>query len=664
MQQITLRVEDPAGQTKVSVPAKIAERADELLGEMTHGEVVLHRDAWRDVDDVLDRRNDRVAVDDLRDGSTFLAGRFDYDERGDGMVTVAIEGYELDAKDAEPTADNVVYQNYDDSQIVTDLLTQVPTLEPGTIETIATNLSMSFSHAEPSKALRDVCPPTGGELRYNDDRTVDYVDRIGSDKPEIVLSPDEQTVIEDPEITEDARENVTHIRGFGALSGPDQITAEAVANSYDGGRPIWREYENKDVKEESRLQRIIDQQVEEYDGEPRHIEIDVTTVGLDIELGDRVTVELPEENIDRMLRVIKRRELLTGVGATLSLVLSNRLLTGGEDSQEARKDLQRFNRGYQGFVDRSQITSGWNPAGDGTPQELVVVNWPDDIVEEKDVTLAVQGRSWRSPVDFSEHFHEVVLETDDHDHLVDVLTTSGASASDSDNIDPIAQGTSGVDGSFSFSDDFTVPSLDGDTRTCILFIDFSISTADADLTAFAGGVEIDISSGFDTIYSESAQTSLLNSVPKTWMVVYTGDDIQGDTVDIEFEGSTNYEANIRYDISSVALGDHDHLIDILEDTADGGGQTLFETTDPENAAIPEIITEFDGSQYYPSDVTIEVNGTEVETIAGDDSSDWTETIDLEGELNPGLNTISATPGTRGELNLSLASELFRRGRSE
>ncbi len=634
MQEIQLRVVDLDGQTKLAVPATTVERTDEILGEMTHGQVILHREAWADVDDVLDQRNDRLVVDGPRTSGEFIAGRFDVDERGDGTVIVGIEGFELDAKDAEPTGANVVYQNVEDSEIVTDLIDQVPTLEVGMVETLATNLSMSFSHAEPSKALRDVCEATGAELRYNDDRTVDYIDRIGEDKADVVLSPAEQAVIGELEIVEDARENITHIRGFGAQSGPDQITAEAIADSYDGGRETWREYENKDVKEQSRLQRIIDQMVAEYDGEPRHLEIELETANTDIQLGDRVHVHLPEENIDRMLRVIKRRSLLGSAGATLSLVLSNRLLTADEDAQENRKDLQRFNRGYQGFVDRSQITSGWDVAGDGTPQELVVVNWPDDILEEKDVTLAVQGRAWRSPINPTEHVHNVSLETDDHDHLVDVLTTSGASASDSDNIDPFAQGGS-QDGSFSISDDISVPSLDGDTRTCIIFVDFAISTDETELGSFAGDVNLDVSSGFSTIYSDSGQTTLLNAVPKTWMVVYTGSAIQGDTVDIEFSGSTNYDSYVRYDISAVALGDHDHMVDILEDTDEDGGQTLFETTEPEDAAIPEVITEFDGQQYYPTDVTVEINGSTVGTISGDGSSSWTETISLEDELTPG-----------------------------
>lgn len=638
--QLTLRVEGTDGQTKVSVPAKTAERSDELLGSMTNGEVVLNRAAWDDVDTELDRRNDRLVVDDPRTGNNeFFAGRFDADSRGNGTVTVGIEGYELDARDAEPTGSNLVYQNVDDSQIVADLLALVPTLEAGTIETLATNLSMSFSHAEPSKALRDICDATGGELRYNDDRTVDYVDRLGTDKSEIVLSPDDQTVIGGPEITEDERENVTHIRGFGAQSGPDQVSAEAVADSYGGGKQVWREYENKDVKEESRLQRIIDQMVDEYDGEPRHLELEVDTVDLDINLGDRVHVRLPEENIDRMLRAIQRREILGTAGATLSLGLSNRLFTGQDNGQKSRKDLQRFNRGYQGFVDRSQITSGWNPAGDGTPQELVVVNWPDDIVEEHLAELHVQGRAWRSPVDPQPHSHDVTVEA-----------TTASGAGDSDYANPLDYAVLLSDGS-SFTETFDLPNVNGDGAYAVVYMSVLCRP---DSSAYGAGLvrfrNLDTGEEFyDEGETVSTRTTYQQGEHRIFQAVNVG-DVEGDTIEVEFYDAD--EADYRFSFGGFVMSDHTHSVDTTQ------------TTETTAGASPEVVTEFDGNEYYPSDVSIEVNGSQVATIAGDDTTDWTETINLEDELTPGENTISATPSTRGELNLSLASELFRRGRSE
>ncbi|WP_226041561.1 hypothetical protein [Natrinema sp. DC36] len=569
MTGITLRVDDANGTTKTTVSAQTAEKVEALKGDMDHGEVVLHRDEWSNVDDILERRTDHLVVEAPTSADPLFAGRFDDDKRGDGTVTVSIAGYERDSKDAEPTNDNVVYQNVNDSAVVGDLLGLVPTLDVGTVDTLATNLSMSFSYAEPSKALRDTAEATGAELRYNYDRTVDYVDRRGTDRPEVVLSPDSQTIVGDLEITEDAREEVTHIRGFGAQSGPDQVTAEAVADSYDGGKQIWAKYENKDIQEQSRLQRIIDQMATEYDGEPRHLEVKTSVAGVDVGLGDRVTVQIPKEGVDRTLRVLKRRSILGTAGAVLELTLSNRLLTRSDSGRQNRKDIQRFNRGYQGFVDRSQITSGWNAAGDGTPQELVVVNWPDDIVEEKDVTLAVQGRAWRSPVTPLSHDHEVTISSHDHEVTIPDHTHEYAMNLISHN------------------------HTSGDL------------TADPDTGEISGGTAL-ASAGGPQETTESGGGS-------------------------------------------------------VETTDNGGGVST--TTGSSVPLAPQVTTQFEGTTYYPSDVTISVNGQELTTIVGDSSGSWTQTVNLETELNSGLNTITASPSTRGELNLSLASELFRRGRT-
>ncbi|QCC57368.1 hypothetical protein [Natrinema thermotolerans] len=601
MPTITLHVDDQNRERKLSVDATRAEKVEEVRGEIDHAIVTLERETWRDVDDILERRTDHLIVDD--GSGTWFAGRFDDDSKGDdATIEVRIAGYERDALDAEPLGDNVIYQNTDDSVIVTGLVDQVGTLEAGTVETVKSGLSMSFSYANPSKALRDTEEAGGGELRFNYDQTVDYVSRLGADRSGVVLSPSERTIIDEPEVTEDAREDVTHLRGFGAQSGPDQVTAKVVADSYGGGKQVWREYENKDIKVKTRLESILEQRITEIENEPAHIEIEATAIGVDVDLGDRVTVTLPEEGIDRMLRIVSRREILESAGVSYVLSLTNRLLTGEDSGQKARKDLQRFNRGYEGFVDRAQITSGWNAAGDGTPQELIVVNWPDDIVEEQVVTLAVQGRAWRSPVlpeshdhsvsigshthsvSISDHKHDVTVELMDHDH------TSGTLSADSHDHD------------MSFTR-YTSEDSPDDPHDHL--------------------VELNKLTG-DAAPSVSGMTGT------------TGGESQ--TVTSESGGGTT------------------------ETTSSGGGTTT--TTDSTVPLSPEVTTQFDGTTYYPSDVTISLNGTDVATIAGNDSSSWTETINLEGELTSGLNTITATPATRGELNLSLASELFRRGRTQ
>jgi hypothetical protein len=63
-------------------------------------------------------------------------------------------------------------------------------------------------------------------------------------------------------------------------------------------------------------------------------------------------------------------------------------------------------------------------------------------------------------------------------------------------------------------------------------------------------------------------------------------------------------------------------------------------------------------------VRIDVNGSTVTTVPGENNIEWQEEVDLRGELSPGNNEIVAEPtGQRGSINLTLQSELFRRGRS-
>ncbi|SNZ18181.1 hypothetical protein SAMN06269185_3282 [Natronoarchaeum philippinense] len=606
---ISLRIDGSDGTTKTTVSAQTANKKEELKGEMARAEVELLRSAWADVEDVLDRRNDRLIIE-KPDGSTFFAGRFDEDRRGNGSVTVSVESYELDAKQAEPTGANVVYQNVNDSTIVQDLIDLVPTLSAGTIDTLASNLSMSFSYAEPSKGIRSVAEATGAELRYNYDRTIDYVDRRGTDKPGVVLSPSEQTVVDNPRITEDAREDVTHIRGFGAQSGPDQITATATADSYNGGRPNWKEYENKEIKAVSRLQRIIDQRINEYDGEPRHLDIDTSAVGVDVALGDRVTVQIPEENIDRMLRVISRRSVLGTAGAVLKLVTSNRLLTRDDQNQKARKDLQRFNRGYQGYVDRNTAPYGPEVAGDGNPREIIVPDWPDDIVDEQFVNLVVQGSAWRSPVTPLSHDHSVSIA--DHSHSVSI---SG------------------------HQHEVDIPGHQHDYEQAVLdhrhtHNDYEFQTGQTD------GHDHSYQNGFGYVTLQDGTFTRASGgvLGGSWSTTSTTTESGGSTTETTKSGGATTTT-----------------------TSDGGGTTT--TTDSSVPLSPEITTTFQGNSYYPTDVTISVNGTDITTVSGDSSSSWSETVDLTGELTPGQNTITATPATRGQINLILSSELFRRGRS-
>jgi len=131
----------------------------------------------------------------------------------------------------------------------------------------------------------------------------------------------------------------------------------------------------------------------------------------------------------------------------------------------------------------------------------------------------------------------------------------------------------------------------------------------------------------------------------------------------EFNVSTTFYASGQHthdvsisDTSTTALG-------TTETSTTALGTTETESTTNVTDFDAQVIDTFNGNSYYPSSVEIRVNGTIVTTLTGDSTADWQETVDLIGELTPGQNTITATPtGSRGSLNLTLSSQLFRTGR--
>jgi len=322
----TLLIEASDGTEKARIDADEV-RATRVRRKLDRCEVVVPAGEWLGVD--VDARTDRVTV--LRpDGSTMFGGRLDDDQRDAGSVTVTVVSYERDAKDAKSTSANLTYQNTADSTIVTNGIDAVPTLSAGTIETLASSLSYSFGNAARSKQIREPTQATGGAIRYNADQTVDYKQRLGADRSE-VLSPASQHVVGDPTVTRDARDEVTHVEAFGGGTGPNQLTATAVADSYQAGeRQVWREFEDPNIKEQDRLEAIASRLASEYDGQPRKLTVEARVVGLELERGDTIPVRLPDRGVDARLEAVRVVEAFSTGGRVFDVTLTSR--TADEDT--------------------------------------------------------------------------------------------------------------------------------------------------------------------------------------------------------------------------------------------------------------------------------------------------------------------------------------------
>jgi hypothetical protein len=570
-------------------------------------------------------------------------------------------------------------------------------------------VSYTISYGSQSKILYDLREVADGEFRYNTDFSVDVVDSLGSDKSaDITISPRESNVSSFNK-TVDNRQDITHLKGLGGQAGPKQVTAEAVASSYSTGeKQKWRRYKNKEILGKSRLQDIIDILVEEYDGEPRYIDIEADVHNENLELGDTVKVEYSEENINGDFRVVAITEKWDKAPTT-TVTLSNRNLTRGDRTTKRNDDVERFNRGYGGFVDRDQVNSGWNPAGDSVPQTLEIPSWPNDIVREDEVELTVQGRAWRSPVFGGGHSHSVDVYHPQHDHDVthpshdhdvthpshshdvthpshdhDIGTSADVVVPEND---PLA-----VSSSFSLSQTWS----SGEYKT----LDDSMSGGKYPMLiglalAAQGGqnnsisrliIRVEGDEIYDSFDIEPPSGSMWiddiipvwvydSTVPTLQVAVYTSD---GNPIDVQYT-TTTYDVDAHdhgvsatsttalgtNETSTTALGTTETSTTALgttETSTTALGTTSTDTTDTATDLEAGIIDTFNSNQYYPSDVDIEVNGSAITTISGDSTTDWQTTIDLSGELTSGQNTITATPtSTRGSINLILYSELFRRG---
>jgi len=633
----TLTIFDPSGTERATLAGISAERARHVT-ERGSARFVVDREEWQSVASAINRRGDRFRID--ADGETgWFGGRFRDTERGTQTVTVILDDYERDARDAQPTGGQVLFQNVDDATVVQDALSRIPTLSPGTIETVATGLSFSFANAEPAKMIRDAAQPGGALVRYNADRTVDFIERPAVDGTEPELSTATGTLVGEPDVSDDNRNPPTEIIGLGAQSGPNQVRATATVDP-NAARDVYRRYENKDIQQQSRLQTTVDRLAAEVAAATEKLDVETEAVSLSVAPGDPIDFVWPAEEINATLRVIEYTETVTQRGRRYApLRVSNRWPEqGGADKAVA--DLERFNRGYQGFIDRDIAPYGPEVAGDGNPREITVPNWPDDIVNEITVELTVQGSPWRSPVDDDGHIHSIDDTTAENTELGVVDDRQ----QDITNLDLDGIGDELID-------DFT-PSV----TTSMVICNFSARIRNQDETQFSGSsVQARIYDFTDGVFWPNA-----DGVGPGASVLDSSDSIFEGTIIAFGERSGNtlrLEFNTNGDSATVTTSVSWNAIDVHTHSFNG-------TTNSQATLVPEVITEFQGTTYYPDDVEIRVNGSLVTTVAGNDSAEWSETVDLSGELTPGDNTITATPASRGTLNLILASELFRRGATQ
>jgi hypothetical protein len=261
-----------------------------------------------------------------------------------------------------------------DQQLINDLISEVDGWTAGTVNSFTGPLSFVFSHAQRHEALRRIEPNVPGEIQFRDFGTVDYIDRLGSDKSASVeLSSSAGTIEDSITITERNRElSGTHIRVLGAHEGEAQLYVNLVpADDTDAQNNLenvvtyqtprwtqeadtdWDRWSNNDITD----QATLEEEAANLGAELTDVHVTAETVvptSVGLEIGDTVQVVKPDADLDRQMRVHKKWRRAGGRNDTDSdaaivdkVELSTRTTLQTESDADL-EELRKFNTGFQG----------------------------------------------------------------------------------------------------------------------------------------------------------------------------------------------------------------------------------------------------------------------------------------------------------------------------
>ncbi|MFB6284574.1 MAG: hypothetical protein ABEK59_11725 [Halobacteria archaeon] len=370
----------------------------------------------------LNEGEDEVYLEDSQNNDE--AGGVLYDVRRQGVLTeLIVRSFEQYAKEAEPTAGDKTYDNVKDSTIISDAISNSPNLSSGTVNNVDSSISFVFSHASQAYTARAVEEATGGELRYNADKTVDYIDKLGSDKTVTTISPANQNVEGEIDVSRHGGERkITHLRAIGAGEGKYQITAEATASSYSSGdRKRWKTIAAKDITDKDTLQNLADTKIAEFNTE--YEEVECVIKGETVNLGDRFHFKYSEQNIDKDLRVVQHTRIIDSSGVKHSVTLSDRQETRSEPDAKRQQDIENYNRAFEGTAVPINLSAGRQPVNSSLNYQLDAY-YPDEVVQELRLNIRVIGLPYRAyskgAAAGGDHSHTVSVDHPSHSHDVGV----------------------------------------------------------------------------------------------------------------------------------------------------------------------------------------------------------------------------------------------------
>jgi len=400
-------------------------------------------------------RRDRISEDNISRGDTEMyvvddssqtndnarfGGLFRDIDRQGGVTEVMIDSFERLGRYATPTSGGERFENVDDVTVIEDAVNNVPDISQGTIEDVASNpVSFLFSHTSQAKKIREVADSTSGEVRYNPDKTVDYLTRRGTDRRNsVTLSPSNQNIKGDFKAEKKGgEEEVTHLRVLGTGEGRHQrelnfVPADDTA-SYDNKRTYtnndwssgdlkkWKVVSNKDITDLDALEEFGRNLIDDINSAP-YIDVKTTIDGVESSLGDTFQVQQPEEEIDRAMRIVTMTERILPTGTEYDVTLSSRRVSRMDESGKDREDIQRYNKALEGTAVPINAGGGRQPVNADNNYEFQFY-YPGEVKFEHRLNVRVSGLAYRAyssgAAAGGDHTHDVVVSHPSHSHTIE-----------------------------------------------------------------------------------------------------------------------------------------------------------------------------------------------------------------------------------------------------
>jgi len=623
--------------------------------------------------------------------------------RKGSLTELIVESTERFAKNAIPTTGGEEWNGVTDSTIVKDAISNVSQLSEGTIDTLTTSTSMVFSHTSQANKIRQVGESVGAEIRYNPDGSVDYLARRGSDKTNITIGPDSQNVKDSFNAEKKSGDEIiTHLRVLGAGEGNHQTQVNLIPQSdstdyesmdgiqnvirYDashwesGDKIDWDVHTNVDHNDVDSLQDYGETLIEDVQQES--IDVRTTIEGVEVELGDTFHVYHEEEDIDADLRVVELTERVDATGTHYSVVLSTRKDSRFSTDAKTQADVEREKTSLQGSPVMINTSAGRQPVN--VDHDYVMkLYYPRETKYVHRLSVRVMGLPYRAysagaKIEGGDHSHDSDIPFSDlaHTHTFSgINVTLGNSERNQSlsrtSIEMIDSTPATTPASATFN------LLDSGVLDCLFTVVGTLggSNSDVDITTTVTDVDPNSSTtaqiGTTTTTIDAGQTFYTTVYVEREERDYSSIEV---SVQAGVDGSEQDMKNLKAFITT--RGDHSHSADASSGETDETGFADQTVSTTENAGNPDappnpgIIEDFNETFYYPQNISVLVNGTQVsssnitfQSRSDDGSGEFIAVADIEADdvsLQEGtVNTIKVTSDTLGHVLAFVEGDVYR-----